>query len=74
MLFTDADVLCSLRCFRKAVVYDTHNVLDHVTISPEIVSRGVLLKGFVAAFSIIFETAQRGRSERATTSKRVRGE
>jgi hypothetical protein len=33
--------------------------LDHLTLAPEIVSRGVALKSFVTAFSLVFEVTQR---------------
>lgn len=59
LLFTDADVRFSGRCFEDAVGYATLNDLDHLALLPEIVSRGVLLKGFVAAFELIFTLTQK---------------
>lgn len=59
LLFTDADVRFSPICFEKAVRYAIDDELDHFTLPPEIVCRGVLLRSFVAAFSLVFEMAQR---------------
>ena len=33
--------------------------LDHLTLSPELVPRGVVLKSFVAALVLVFEATQR---------------
>jgi len=59
LLFTDADVLFAPKCCRKALEYATGNGLDHLTLAPEILSRGTLLGGFIAAFELIFVMAQR---------------
>jgi glycosyltransferase involved in cell wall biosynthesis len=59
LLFTDADVIFSADCSEKAVRYATSNGLDHLTLPPEIVCRSVLLRSFVAAFTLIFEMTQR---------------
>lgn len=59
LLFTDADVRFAPECFRKALEYATGNGLDHLTLAPEILSRGTLLGGFVAAFELIFVMTQR---------------
>jgi glycosyltransferase involved in cell wall biosynthesis len=59
LLFTDADVIFSTDCSEKAVRYATSNGLDHLTLPPEIVSRSVLLRSFVAAFTLVFEMTQR---------------
>src|SRR5215207_9938701 len=48
LLFTDADVR-----------YALDERLDHLTLPPEIVCRGVLLRSFVAAFTLNFEKTQR---------------
>lgn len=53
LLFTDADVQFTPACFRKALDYATGNGLDHLTLAPEILARGTLLGGFVAAFEFI---------------------
>ncbi len=58
-LFTDADVRFSPGCLRTAVEHTVRQRLDHLTVAPRIVSRGPLLKGFVAAFEVIFEITQR---------------
>jgi glycosyltransferase involved in cell wall biosynthesis len=59
LLFTDADVRFAPECFRKALDYATGNGLDHLTLAPEILSRGTLLGGFIAAFELIFVMTQR---------------
>jgi glycosyltransferase involved in cell wall biosynthesis len=59
LLFTDADVRFSPVCFEEAMRYAIEEELDHLTLPPEIVCRGVLLRSFVAAFTIIFEITQR---------------
>jgi glycosyltransferase involved in cell wall biosynthesis len=59
LLFTDADVVFTPCCTDKAVRYATTNGLDHLTLPPEIVCRSVLLRSFVAAFTLVFEMTQR---------------
>jgi cellulose synthase/poly-beta-1,6-N-acetylglucosamine synthase-like glycosyltransferase len=59
LLFTDADVVFSEGCTKKAVRYAASNGLDHLTLPPEIVCKGVLLRSFVAAFTLVFEITQR---------------
>jgi cellulose synthase/poly-beta-1,6-N-acetylglucosamine synthase-like glycosyltransferase len=59
LLFTDADVIFSTDCTEKAVRYATSRGLDHLTLPPEIVCRSVLLRSFVAAFTLVFEMTQR---------------
>jgi len=59
LLFTDADVIFSTNCTEKAVRYATSSGLDHLTLPPEIVCRSVLLRSFVAAFTLVFEMTQR---------------
>jgi glycosyltransferase involved in cell wall biosynthesis len=59
LLFTDADVRFAPKCFRKALEYATGNGLNHLTLAPEILSRGTLLGGFIAAFELIFVMTQR---------------
>jgi glycosyltransferase involved in cell wall biosynthesis len=54
LLFTDADVRFAPKCFRKALEYAAGNGLDHLTLAPEILSRGTLLGSFIAAFELIF--------------------
>jgi hypothetical protein len=41
------------------VRYAIDEQLQHVSLPPEIVCRGILLRGFVAAFTLIFEMTQR---------------
>ena len=59
LLFTDADVIFSTDCTEKAVRYATSRGLDHLTLPPEIVCRSVLLRSFVAAFTLVFEMTQK---------------
>ncbi|HVD35333.1 MAG TPA: glycosyltransferase [Rubrobacter sp.] len=59
LLFTDADVRFAPGCIEDAIHYALAEDLDHLTLSPELVSRGVALKSFVAAFVLIFGVTQR---------------
>jgi glycosyltransferase involved in cell wall biosynthesis len=59
LLFTDADVRLAPECFRKAVEYAIQLRLDDLTLAPEILSKGTLFGGFVAAFELIFVRTQR---------------
>jgi glycosyltransferase involved in cell wall biosynthesis len=59
LLFIDADVRFSPGCLEGAVRYAVREGLDHLTLAPEIVSRGVALKSLVAAFALVFEVTQR---------------
>jgi glycosyltransferase involved in cell wall biosynthesis len=59
LLFTDADVRFSPGCLENAVGYARSEGLDHLTLATEIISRGVALRGFVAAFVLVFEVTQR---------------
>jgi glycosyltransferase involved in cell wall biosynthesis len=59
LLFTDADVRFSAACFEAAVRYAIDEQLEHLSLPPEIVCRGVLLRSFVATFTLIFEMTRR---------------
>ena len=59
LLFTDADVVFSPDCSDRAVRYAIDNGLDHLTLPPEISCKGILLRSFVAAFTLVFEMTQR---------------
>lgn len=59
LLFTDADVRFAPGCISEAVGYALREGLDHLTLSPELISRGAALKSFVAAFVLVFEVTQR---------------
>src|SRR5215207_10441829 len=59
LLSTDADVIFSHDCSDKAVRYAIDNGLDHLTLPPEILCKGILLRSFVAAFTLVFEMTQR---------------
>jgi glycosyltransferase involved in cell wall biosynthesis len=59
LLFTDADVIFSPECSDLAVRSAIDDGLDHLTLPPEILCRTVLLRSFVAAFTLVFEMTQR---------------
>ncbi len=59
LLFTDADVRFAPGCLEDALGYAESERLDHLTLATEIISRGVLLRSFVAAFVLVFEVTQR---------------
>ena len=59
LLFTDADVIFSAACADRAVCYAIDNELDYLTLPSEIVYRSVLLRSFVAAFTLVFDMTQR---------------
>jgi glycosyltransferase involved in cell wall biosynthesis len=59
LLFTDADVIFAHDCSDKAVRYAIDNGLDHLTLPPEILCKGILLRSFVAVFTLVFEMTQR---------------
>ena len=59
LLFTDADVRFFPECLEEAMNYVMSEGLDHLTLAPEIVSRGVALRSFVAVFTLVFELTQR---------------
>jgi len=54
LLFTDADVRFSPGAVRRAVAFAKEGGLDHLVLFPEVVSKGVLLRGFVGAFAGFF--------------------
>jgi cellulose synthase/poly-beta-1,6-N-acetylglucosamine synthase-like glycosyltransferase len=54
LLFTDADVVLDPTTLRRAVAYLQENQLDNLTVAPEIRVPGVVMKTFVAVFSIFF--------------------
>jgi hypothetical protein len=59
LLFTDADVRFSPDCLELAMRYTETERLDHLTLAPELHSRGVALKSFVTAFTFVFGVTQR---------------
>jgi cellulose synthase/poly-beta-1,6-N-acetylglucosamine synthase-like glycosyltransferase len=59
LLFTDADVRFSPECLRYALGYAINRDLDHVTLVPDLLSRGVMMESFVVAFQIAFSLSQR---------------
>lgn len=59
LLFTDADVRFSPDCVEQAIRYAKNENLDHLTLAPELLSRGVALKSFVTAFTFVFGVTQR---------------
>lgn len=59
LLFCDADVRLAPGCLARAITYARRNGLDHLTLSPEVLSRGTLLGAFVATFALIFTLVAR---------------
>src|SRR5437773_4913453 len=54
LLFTDADVVFAQGALRKAVAYAAKEELDHLTLAPRLVARGLTLRAFVAFFGYAF--------------------
>jgi cellulose synthase/poly-beta-1,6-N-acetylglucosamine synthase-like glycosyltransferase len=54
LLFTDADIVFGQNALRRAVGYATAEALDHLTLAPRLVARGILLRAFVAFFGYAF--------------------
>src|SRR2546423_974415 len=54
LLFTDADVVFARGALRQAVAYAAAERLDHLTLAPLLVARGVALRAFVAFFGYAF--------------------
>jgi glycosyltransferase involved in cell wall biosynthesis len=59
LLFTDADVEFAPECLRYAVGYAERAQRAHLTVVPEIRVRSILLRGFIAAFHMLFSLFQR---------------
>ena len=54
LLFTDADVVFAPGTLRRAVAYAEAERLDHLTLSPRLVARGLALRAFVSFFGDAF--------------------
>ena len=54
LLFTDADVVFATSALRQAVTYAVTEGLDHLTLAPRLVARGLALRAFVAFFGYAF--------------------
>lgn len=54
LLFTDADVVFAEGALRRAVAYAVTEKLDHLTLAPLLVARGLALRAFVAFFGYAF--------------------
>ena len=54
LLFTDADVVFAQGALRDAVAYAAAERLDHLTLAPRLVARGLALRAFVAFFGYAF--------------------
>ena len=54
LLFTDADVVFAQGALRRAVAYAVGEKLDHLTLAPRLVARGLALRAFVAFFGYAF--------------------
>jgi glycosyltransferase involved in cell wall biosynthesis len=54
LLFTDADVVFAQNALRRAVAYAVAEELDHLTLAPRLLARGLALSAFVAFFGYAF--------------------
>lgn len=54
LLFTDADVVFARGALRQAMSYAIGQRLDHLTLAPRLIARGVLLRAFVSFFAYSF--------------------
>jgi len=54
LLFTDADIVFGPGALRDAVGYAMSEGLDHLTLAPRLIARGLLLRAFVAFFGYAF--------------------
>jgi len=59
LVFTDADVHYEPDMIAKAVAYFSRLSLDHLTISPNLQAKGLLLKGFISFFLFGFSYFKR---------------
>ena len=53
LLFTDADIMFSPGSLKKTVSYSLENNLDHLTISPDIISEGFFFGGLISFFFFV---------------------
>ena len=56
LLFTDADVVFAPDAVRRAATYAVDQGLDHLTLAPRLIARGVFLRAFIAFFGYAFIT------------------
>jgi len=54
LLFTDADIVFAQGALRRAVAYAVAEQLDHLTLAPRLLARGLALRAFVAFFAYTF--------------------
>ena len=54
LLFTDADIVFAPGTLRRAVTYAVAGGLDHLTLTPRLVARGLALRAFLAFFAYAF--------------------
>jgi len=54
LLFTDADIVFAPGTLRRAVTYAVAEGLDHLTLTPRLVARGLALRAFLAFFAYAF--------------------
>jgi glycosyltransferase involved in cell wall biosynthesis len=54
LLFTDADIVFAAGALRRAVGYAVSEGIDHLTLAPRLVARGLALLAFVAFFAYAF--------------------
>lgn len=50
LLFTDADIMFSPESLKKTISYSLENKLDHLTISPDSIHKGVFYGGLISFF------------------------
>lgn len=53
LLFTDADVMFSTGSLKKTVRYSLENKLDHLTINPNVISKGFFFSGLISMFMFV---------------------
>jgi len=73
LLFADADVIMAPDSISRAVAYAERRGLDHVTILPDTLMPGILLKAFVVVGIIIFGIALRPWKARDPRSRHFVG-
>jgi glycosyltransferase involved in cell wall biosynthesis len=54
LLFTDADIVFAPGALSRAVGHAVAEGLDHLTLAPRLIARGILLRAFVAFFAYAF--------------------
>lgn len=73
LLFTDGDVIMEKFTLSQAVAFFEHHELDHLTVMPQMISRGVLLRAIVSYFSFVLSLYLQPWNARKEKSKRFVG-